>query len=127
MPQQNPLDKFVGKDVWVAATISGKDYAFWYRRDSRRPDMVWLIRIVRADMQRDLYVINAVPFNPKVFGGPDPSRKDYYYSYAPIISSDLKDEQICYRSTTQLFQPAYIFTTDDIVECINIYDEDDAT
>ena len=111
----NPLDAFVGKDLWIKVIISADDPWFYYDAYVGT-DKLFYINIIDVDLTQDRYMVHLCE---RSFLDPDG------YFYGELNAYDLNHTKYISRKFTVLFKPVTILTSDEVLDIIDNSDEED--
>lgn len=113
---QHPLDKYIGKNIWVKVIISGKDMQFMTYKGL--PDTPYYIMIDQIYKGGAYYVIHSIA--ARYF---DPQSRFYGQLTDYDISCSRHSTQLCSRNLTKIAQPIDLLTEADILEYIDLHDD----
>lgn len=111
----NPLDAYVGKDLWVKVIISADDPWFYYGAYIGT-DKLFYINIIDVDLTHDRYIVHLCE---RSFLDPDG------YFYGELNAHDLNHTKYISRKFTILFTPVTILTNDEVLDIIDNSDEEE--
>ena len=102
---KRPLDKFIGKDVWIRVKIHERNYAGrWYSYW----DKPYMIRVLEYDPEEDWYVINKII---DTFGS---GRDGQYKGNRTQKQKACENKHYIKRASIKLVEPVEILTTPEI-------------